>query len=125
VLRYDTSSGMLGRIATEDITLPSGVLTAGSLALAVPHAANRDPDVFTDPETFDIARGDNRHVGLGHGIHTCIGSALARLEAAVAVGEVVRRLPGLTVDTEDLPWNRSLAARGVTSLPASTVAVST
>ena len=61
-------------------------------------AANLDDREFTDPEVFDIHRRSPRHLGFGHGIHVCLGAALARLEARVAFEELLSRLPEYELD---------------------------
>lgn len=71
------------------------------------------------PDEFDISRSPNRHLGFGHGIHFCLGAALARLQARAAVGELVRRFPGptLAVEPADLQWTPDLFLHGVRNLP--------
>ena len=120
VLRYDGAAPGILRAAKEDMVIGEQRVPAGQLLLGMTHAANRDPDVFDDPETFDIERGDaSRHIAFGHGPHVCLGAALARMETQIAVGRLVARFPDLhmTTDVSELGWLHSLAVRGVTSLP--------
>jgi cytochrome P450 family 142 subfamily A polypeptide 1 len=72
------------------VTIPEG-----DSVLLLYGAANRDPEVFADPETFDITRRPNPHLAFGAGPHFCLGSALARLEIRIAFEEVLARLPDL------------------------------
>jgi cytochrome P450 len=97
----------LDEIALAGTTIPKGVLV--TLALA---AGNRDPARFPDPDRFDPERGDNQHLGFGSGIHSCFGAPLARMEAQIALRELVRRLeqPRLVVDPP--PYRPSPILRG-------------
>jgi cytochrome P450 len=107
ILRYDVpNDGVLLRVATEDVRLPSGMVRKGEAVLPLVTAANRDAAIFTDPDRFDITRSDNPHAGFGHGTHFCLGAHLARLELQVAIGALARRLPGLrlAVPPEELSW---------------------
>lgn len=90
--------------AAEDVTWHGRTIPAGSLVLPLLAAANHDPEVFDAPETLDITRGPNHHLGFGHGAHFCLGANLARMEARVALDALLRRNPGLTlaVDREQL-----------------------
>jgi cytochrome P450 len=82
-------------------------------------AANRDPEVFTEPDRFDVGRADNRHLAFGAGPHVCLGMTLARRELEVSLGRLVRRMPRLRFDEERPPRRRanSLVFRGLESLP--------
>jgi cytochrome P450 len=62
-------------------------------------------------------RKPNRHLAFGQGLHYCVGAALARLEAQIAINTILKRLPRLRLETEDLEWNRNLTLRGLKSLP--------
>ncbi|MCM4083619.1 cytochrome P450 [Paractinoplanes hotanensis] len=115
-LRYDGSGGGIGRIATEPIELSGGRIPAGQLAFGLTHAANHDPAVFVKPGRLDIRRSDNRHLGLGHGLHMCLGAHLARLETRTAVRALLRHRPEITLVTEKPVWIKSLSHRGVHEL---------
>jgi cytochrome P450 len=119
VLRYNGPGVGIGRIALEDIELHGRVLPAGQFGFCFFSAANRDPAVFDDPDRFDIGRGDKRHLSFGQGMHLCIGSTLARMEARIAVGSLLARFPRLQLATDKPDWSKSLAFRGLTSLPLS------
>jgi len=90
---------------------------AGSALIALVGAANRDERRFEDPDTFDVQRAQGNHFTFGFGIHYCLGSSLARLEARVALEEVLRRFPKWTVDEANAVRVTSSLARGWESLP--------
>ncbi len=79
-------------------------------------AANRDPEVFPDPDRFDVARADNRHVAFGFGAHFCLGAALARLEGRIAIGSAVARFPSLKLLDEGPLWKPGIVLRGLEEL---------
>ena len=82
-------------------------------------SANRDETVFDHPEEIDFHRETNPHIGFGHGVHHCLGAPLARLELRMAVGTLVRRLPGLrlAVPADEVAWRADRLVRGARSLP--------
>jgi len=80
-------------------------------------SANRDPDAFEDPETFDVTRPDNNHLGFGFGIHHCLGAPLARLEAQIALPTLLRRARRLERSTDALVYKENIVLRGLESLP--------
>ena len=118
--RYDSASGMISRVLTADLDVGGQVIPAGQVASGVVQAANRDPDMFPDPDRFDIGRGDSRHLGFGGGPHLCLGAALSRLETTAAVAALVDRFPKLDLADGNPVWVRSIAIRGVESLALTT-----
>jgi cytochrome P450 len=121
-MRYDGAVQMLVRTAFEDIALGDVVLPRGSVVFMLIGSANRDPAVFTEPDTLDFARGTGTPaLAFGAGIHYCLGARLAALELDVAMRSLLARFPALgPVDLEALVWHRRNNLRGVTSLPVRT-----
>jgi len=109
------------RVTTEPVTLSGVQVPAHEQVLVCLAAANRDPGRFPAPDVLDIGRGDGPNLGFGHGIHYCLGAPLARLEARVALEELLIRHPGLrlAVGRDDLAWAHGdgLVLRGLVSLP--------
>jgi cytochrome P450 len=120
-LRYDSSVQMSGRVALEDVELVGKTIPKGESVLCLLGSANRDPAVYPDdPERLDIARQNIRPMSFGGGIHFCLGAQLARIEAEIAIGTLLRRLPDLRIDDVENPeWRPSFVLRGLKRLPAS------
>ena len=116
MLRYDSSVQLTVRTATSDAEIDGRAITAGDQVVALLGAANRDPEVFPDPERFDVGRTDNRHLAFGAGPHFCLGAALARVEAQVAMSRLVG-LPGLELATDEPEWRDTVTLRGLKALP--------
>jgi cytochrome P450 len=105
-LRYATSVQAVHRVALVDTEIGGVPVAAGDTVRLLLAAANHDEDVFPDAERFDVRRGNAaKHLGLGFGIHTCLGAWLARLETEVAVNTLITRYPGLRLvgDVEQSP----------------------
>src|SRR4051812_31715851 len=120
-LRFDTSSQMLARHVLSDVALHGKVMPAGSKAVLVLGSANRDDRVFPDPDRFDIARdkGDvSQLLSFGVGRHFCLGANLARLEAQIALRELVRRVRTVEVEHDACRRVHSINVRGFASVPA-------
>jgi hypothetical protein len=117
MLRYESPSQHTGRLAPEDVELGGKVIRTGQAVMAVMAAANRDPERFPDPDRFDVARNDNRHLAFGYAAHFCFGAALARVEGQEAFEAIVRRLPFLELQPGTLVWRNNLGLRGLTALP--------
>jgi cytochrome P450 len=82
-------------------------------------AANRDPEMFEDPDTLDLTRDPNNHLSFSAGIHFCLGAQLARLEGQIALSTIVRRFPNVQLASEDLEWRPAPILRGLVALPVS------
>jgi cytochrome P450 len=95
MLRYETPVIQFRRTATRDTELAGQRIAEGDKVVVFFPSANRDPEVFHDPDRFDIARSPNPHVAFGFGTHYCIGAPLARLESRYVFGELLARLPRL------------------------------
>jgi cytochrome P450 len=103
VLRFRSPLQAVFRATRRRVEMHGQVIPAGKLVLPIIGSANRDAAVFPDADRFDTTRDPNPHVAFGHGIHFCLGAALARLEANVALPDLLRRLPNLARATDD-PW---------------------
>ena len=95
LLRYDSPVQLDDRTVREDVEIGGKSIRAGKRVVAIIGAANRDPEVFDDPETLDIGRGDKSHLAFGRGIHYCLGAALAVLEARIAFASLLDRFPSI------------------------------
>ncbi len=116
LLRYDSVLQTDPRRALEDVTIAGQTIGAGQNVTVMLGAANRDPSRFTDPDQLRVDREDPAPISFGHGIHHCIGAALARLELRVVLPAVVDALGPYEVDEALLEWKTSLAFRSPTRL---------
>jgi nocardicin N-oxygenase len=107
------SVGSFPRKATEDVEIGGVLIRAGETVIFQRASADRDERVFDDPETIDLARSPNPHLGFGHGAHHCLGAPLARMELKIALDGLLERFPGLrlAVPPEEVPWKPGLIAR--------------
>jgi cytochrome P450 family 107 subfamily K polypeptide 1 len=94
-------------------------MPAGAFMMVLLGSGNRDPDQFDEPERFDVTRTPNNHLGLGFGIHHCLGAPLARMETQVALNSLVRRAPDLALAVDDVTYKTNVVLRGMTALPVS------
>jgi cytochrome P450 len=117
-LRHEGSTQIMARTLTRDTELHGETMHAGDKVLLLLGSANRDERVFANPDVFDIDRPrDPQHVGFGHGIHVCLGAALARLEMRVSLEELLRRLPDYEIDPSGLERVHSGNVRGYSRVP--------
>jgi cytochrome P450 len=104
VVRYYASILALGRTATKDTEIAGQPIKQGDMVMLAFSAGARDPRVFSDPHVIDIERRISTNIAFGYGPHRCIGSHLARLQARVAMDEILRRLPDLRLAEESAPY---------------------
>ena len=119
VLRYEAPSPVQARYVARDIECHGTTIPAGSIMLLLNGSANRDERRYPEGEKFDIHRGDT-HLSFGHGLHFCLGSALARMQARVALEEVVKRWPEWEVDYANARKAHTSSVRGWAKLPVVT-----
>jgi len=117
LLRYDSPVQFTGRLVKQDVEIDGRRIKAGQGITTIVASANRDPDVFDDPDTLDLTRTPCNHLSFSAGIHFCLGAQLARLEGQVALSTLVRRFPKLELATEDLRWRPAPILRGLQALP--------
>jgi hypothetical protein len=117
-LRFDTSVPVWRRVTTRPVTLGGVQLPAGARLFLWLAAAGRDPAVFDAPGKFDLSRPNaDQHVAFGKGLHYCLGANLGKLEAQLAIGELARRYPDLTlVPGQRLTFHPNISFRGPQSL---------
>jgi cytochrome P450 len=116
LLRYESPSQQTGRIAPEDVVIGGHQIKKGQAIIAVMASGNRDAERFPNPDTLDIGRADNRHLAFGWAAHFCFGAPLARLEGQIMLETMLRRLPQLELESEDVTWRENLGLRGLNSL---------
>lgn len=117
-LRYRSPLQWLMRVPRREVELHGQTIPAGSLVLAVVGSANRDEKQFPNPDRFDIRREPNSHLAFGHGIHFCLGAALARLETRIALSDLMGRFRSFELAGRT-PWvpRQALNVLGPASLP--------
>lgn len=119
LLRYDSSVQLSGRTALEDSEICGHPIESGAQVVTLIGAANRDPEVYDEPELLDVTRQNIRPLSFGGGIHHCLGAQLARIEGAEAFSELLGRLPRLELDdVVNAKWKPTITLRGLIELPA-------
>ncbi len=116
-LRYDSPIQLVMRLSREKSEVGGVELSKGSFVMPLLASANRDDAQFPNADRFDIHRNTQGHVGFGLGNHFCLGAALARLEAKVALEAVIERMPNLALATDKVERHGSFLVRGPSSLP--------
>ena len=118
ILRYESPAPHVGRcVAKQDLVVHGTDVPAGSVMLFLLGSANRDDRRFPNGDSFDIHRNDGRHLTFGNGIHLCMGAALARMEGAIALEEVLARFPEWDVDMDNAKLSPTSTVRGWETLP--------
>ncbi len=107
------------RWTSEPVELNGQTIPQGEMVLISLSSANRDPNVFADPDALDLTREKNPHLAFGLGVHYCLGAPLARLEGQIAFGTLIRRLPNLRlkIAPDALQWRSVMITRGLEALP--------
>lgn len=116
LLRFEAPFQFTSRVAVEDYTLRGQSIRKGEEVVLCLTAANRDPEQFADPDRLDVTRPETQHLSFGHGIHFCLGAALARIEGQVAI-EALIDVPGLELVASTPRWKPGVALRGLETLP--------
>ena len=118
ILRYEGSTQLMARTLTRPVELHGERMPEGAKVLLLLGSANRDERVWDRPDEFDLDRGQAvQHVGFGHGIHVCLGAALARLEMRVSLEEIFARMPGYEIDEPGCTRVHSGNVRGWAGMP--------
>ena len=118
ILRFEPPAMALARIVKRDVTLYDQLVAEGSVMVLVQAATGRDQRQFPNPDQFDVERRIDRHLSFGFGAHVCMGASLARLEARIALEEMLARFPDW-----DVEWDKTeivhtgSAVRGYSKLP--------
>ena len=116
-LRYDTSTQMLLRVTHTPVTVQGVDIDQGERVLLLIGSANRDEDIFDDPERYNLDRNTKDLISFGSGRHFCMGAALARMEARTALTELVSRVGSYDIDPEGIQRVHSINVRGLATLP--------
>jgi cytochrome P450 len=120
ILRYEAPSPAQARVTTREVEHHGQTLAEGSIVMLLNGSANRDDRHFADGDRFDIHRKMGQHLSFGHGIHFCLGAALARLEGRVALDEVLNRFPEWDVDWPQAVQAHTPTVRGWERMPVLT-----
>jgi len=117
ILRWNCPVVLTTRFPKEDIAFGDALFKKGETVVCLFASANHDPEMFPQPERFDIARAENKHLAFGLGIHFCLGAPLARLEGRIAFNLLAQRFSNMKLATDELQWVRNTAIRGLKALP--------
>jgi cytochrome P450 len=119
ILRYDTSVKATVRWVKNDVQIGGKTFKKDERVLLALTAANRDPEMFQNPDGLDITRTPNPHIAFGQGFHVCLGAALARMEAQEAFAGLTKRLPVPRLETKELEYHPAIVSRALATLPVS------
>ncbi|MCB9597304.1 MAG: cytochrome P450 [Sandaracinaceae bacterium] len=119
LLRFDSPVQMTDRLLSEDLEIGGQVIAKGQQVVLMLGAANRDPLRYENPDSLDLGRREARSLAFGHGIHYCVGAALARAEVEIALPALLRRFGGLHLERAPEPrdYKTSMVLRGLETLP--------
>ncbi|MGB9644652.1 MAG: cytochrome P450 [Stellaceae bacterium] len=116
-LRYDAPVKSIQRLASQDIEVRGKVMEKNDRIRWFISSANRDPNVFAEPDKFDITRQPNPHVAFGNGVHHCLGATLARVEGQEVFKALAERFPNIQLESKELDYQPSITFRSLKSLP--------
>jgi pimeloyl-[acyl-carrier protein] synthase len=120
ILRYESPVSRQPRLMKSDVELSGNQIKKGQMVFQMLNAANRDPAYFTDPDTFDVGRRNNRHIAFGVGIHFCVGAVLSRTEGQIVFGTLLERAPAMHLVNDEPVWDVNKAnSRMLKTLPVS------
>ena len=119
VLRYWAPSQFQGRVLSEEVTLHGVMMPVDARVLLLTGSANRDERAYEDPDRFDVDRPNHIALGLGHGVHFCLGASLARLESRIALEEFALRFPQYEVDEANMERVHMSNVHGFSHVPFS------
>jgi cytochrome P450 len=116
LLRYESPSQHTARLAPADVELGGKKIRKRQAVIAVMGAGNRDPERFPDSNRLDLAGQDNRHLAFGWAAHFCFGAPLARIEGQTAISTLLKRFPGIALESAPIVWRENLGLRGLKAL---------
>ncbi len=116
-LRYDAPVQLLRRLVTQDVEVDGTMIPSGLIVVPILGSANRDEEIFPNPDRFDPVRRTRGHIAFGAGPHYCLGAHLARLEAKIALEAVLTQLPNLRLKDDQVARANSIQLRGLSRLP--------
>lgn len=116
-LRYDSPVQLTSRMAPTDLEFKGNHVSKGDQLILLLAAGNRDPAAFTDPESLDVGREEERPLSFSHGIHYCLGAQLARLEGEIAFRALLEAFSEIELATDRVEWGENTVLRGPKRLP--------
>lgn len=116
ILRFESPVSLTSRVASRDMVIGGCPVHKGDPLMTYVRSANRDPEVFEDPDRFDITRKHVSHIAFGGGAHICIGAPLARMEALVAIPRLFDHFPGIRLAEQVYEWRSLPGFRGLEQL---------
>jgi len=117
LLRFVSPVQLTGRALLDDLALSTATVPKGHYVLSVIASGNRDPEAFSDPESLDLGRAENRHLGFGFGVHHCLGAPLARLETGIALPRLLERTRSIESLGDRFTYRDNVVLRGLAELP--------
>jgi cytochrome P450 len=116
LIRYDGPIHLTARVADADVLIGRTTIKAGEQAIVLLGAADRDPARFADPDTLNLSRSDNPHLGFGGGVHSCFAAPLAKVLGRVAIGTLLAGVSEIEL-AGDPVWSETVTVRGLRRLP--------